>query len=502
MTDGPQRSRGSSAESQTDPDRPSSTARCRDARTIPSPVPSLLGRRHRRRGRLGHARSGPGARAEARADLPQLEPLRPRLRRRAAQAGGGLRQAGQLHGARGHHRPPPAARQVRGRGGLPVRPRHDARQHLHGLPLRAATRRRGRRGRRPGQAVRWLVPVLERGRPDVVGLEGGAVVLDLLPGHLQHGALQEGRVRDPEDLGRAAQAGQGPQEAGQPRGHPHQPLRRRQHHLLVGAVVQRGQGPGGRRQDAGPQLRQDRPGDRVVQGALQGRHGVRRCCRGTTPPTTASCSPARAPGFTTRSAPTTRPSPRACPSPTTSITTGARPGRPGSTPPRPSTGIGIWKFSKNADLAKEFIKFHFQKENFDAWIVASNAFNHPPLRHFADHPIWAKNPKFAMLPGGGGVRSPARLAGQDQRRGEPDRGELRAARHGGQGRRRHADEAGHGLGRGSGRSSPSRASSRPRARASPWPSASGRSRRPSSPGPDASSACGSGGSRSTSSATG
>jgi multiple sugar transport system substrate-binding protein len=64
----------------------------------------------------------------------------------------------------------------------------------------------------------------------------------------------------------------------------------------------------------------------------------------------------------------------------------------------PMNGIGIWKFSKNTDLAKEFIKFHFQKENFDAWIVASNAFNHPPLRNFADHPIWAKNPKFAMLP--------------------------------------------------------------------------------------------------------
>jgi multiple sugar transport system substrate-binding protein len=64
----------------------------------------------------------------------------------------------------------------------------------------------------------------------------------------------------------------------------------------------------------------------------------------------------------------------------------------------PINGIGIWKFSKNADLAKEFIKFHFKKENFDKWIVASNAFNHPPLRNFADHPIWANNPKFKMLP--------------------------------------------------------------------------------------------------------
>jgi multiple sugar transport system substrate-binding protein len=64
----------------------------------------------------------------------------------------------------------------------------------------------------------------------------------------------------------------------------------------------------------------------------------------------------------------------------------------------PINGIGIWKFSKNVDLAKDFIRFLFQKENYDAWIMASNAFNHPPLKHLADHPIWAKNPKFAMLP--------------------------------------------------------------------------------------------------------
>jgi multiple sugar transport system substrate-binding protein len=64
----------------------------------------------------------------------------------------------------------------------------------------------------------------------------------------------------------------------------------------------------------------------------------------------------------------------------------------------PILGLGIWKFSKNLELAKEFIQFLFKKENYDEWVVASNAFNHPPLRHFADHPIWARNPKFAMLP--------------------------------------------------------------------------------------------------------
>jgi multiple sugar transport system substrate-binding protein len=64
----------------------------------------------------------------------------------------------------------------------------------------------------------------------------------------------------------------------------------------------------------------------------------------------------------------------------------------------PILALGVWKFSKNAPLAKEFIRFLFQKENYDAFIVAANAFNHPPLKDLADHPIWASNPKFAMLP--------------------------------------------------------------------------------------------------------
>ncbi|MGH7315126.1 MAG: ABC transporter substrate-binding protein [Candidatus Rokuibacteriota bacterium] len=64
----------------------------------------------------------------------------------------------------------------------------------------------------------------------------------------------------------------------------------------------------------------------------------------------------------------------------------------------PILGLGIWKFSKNQELAKEFIQFLMKKENYDAWIVAGNAFNHPPLKNMADHPIWARNPKFAMLP--------------------------------------------------------------------------------------------------------
>ena len=60
--------------------------------------------------------------------------------------------------------------------------------------------------------------------------------------------------------------------------------------------------------------------------------------------------------------------------------------------------IGIWKFSKNVEPAKEFLQFLFRKENYDAFIVEGSAFNQPPLRDFAGHPIWAKNPKYALLP--------------------------------------------------------------------------------------------------------
>ena len=77
-------------------------------------------------------------------------------------------------------------------------------------------------------------------------------------------------------------------------------------------------------------------------------------------------------------------------------TSPAGPGGTHSAPPINS--MAIWKFSKNVDLAKEFIRFLFQKPNYDPWIVASQGFNHPPLRNLADHPIWAQNPKFVMLP--------------------------------------------------------------------------------------------------------
>jgi multiple sugar transport system substrate-binding protein len=60
--------------------------------------------------------------------------------------------------------------------------------------------------------------------------------------------------------------------------------------------------------------------------------------------------------------------------------------------------LGIWKFSKQIDLAKEFMAYLFEEENYSAWIVASEGFMHSALRSYENHPIWQKNPKFAILP--------------------------------------------------------------------------------------------------------
>ena len=60
--------------------------------------------------------------------------------------------------------------------------------------------------------------------------------------------------------------------------------------------------------------------------------------------------------------------------------------------------LAIWSFSKQIDLAKEFLAYLMAEENYSAWIVASDGFNHPALRSYEHHPIWQQNPKFTFLP--------------------------------------------------------------------------------------------------------
>ena len=61
-------------------------------------------------------------------------------------------------------------------------------------------------------------------------------------------------------------------------------------------------------------------------------------------------------------------------------------------------GIGIWKWSPVQEAAKEFLEWHFQKEQQEKFLTASLGYNQPLLQTFAMHPIYASNPKFYFAP--------------------------------------------------------------------------------------------------------
>jgi len=60
--------------------------------------------------------------------------------------------------------------------------------------------------------------------------------------------------------------------------------------------------------------------------------------------------------------------------------------------------IGIWKFSKNVEPAKEWIRYLLgKKEVFDEYIMSGDAFNLPVYANILDHPVLKTDAKFAAL---------------------------------------------------------------------------------------------------------
>jgi multiple sugar transport system substrate-binding protein len=60
--------------------------------------------------------------------------------------------------------------------------------------------------------------------------------------------------------------------------------------------------------------------------------------------------------------------------------------------------IGIWKFSKNVEPAKEWIRYLIGKrEVYDEYIMSGDAFNLPVYAGLLDHPVLKTDPKFAAL---------------------------------------------------------------------------------------------------------
>jgi len=64
--------------------------------------------------------------------------------------------------------------------------------------------------------------------------------------------------------------------------------------------------------------------------------------------------------------------------------------------------IGIWKFSKNIEASKEWIKYLLGKrEVYDEYIMSGDAFNLPVFDKLQDHPVLRTDPKYAALKGEG-----------------------------------------------------------------------------------------------------
>jgi len=64
--------------------------------------------------------------------------------------------------------------------------------------------------------------------------------------------------------------------------------------------------------------------------------------------------------------------------------------------------IAIWKFSKNIEPAKEWIRYLLGKRDvYDEYIISGDAFNLPVYTSLQDHPVLKTDPKFAGLKGEG-----------------------------------------------------------------------------------------------------
>ncbi len=64
--------------------------------------------------------------------------------------------------------------------------------------------------------------------------------------------------------------------------------------------------------------------------------------------------------------------------------------------------IGIWKFSKNVEPSKEWIRYLLGKrEVYDEYIMSGDAFNLPVYEKLQDHPVLRSDPKYAALKGEG-----------------------------------------------------------------------------------------------------
>ena len=59
--------------------------------------------------------------------------------------------------------------------------------------------------------------------------------------------------------------------------------------------------------------------------------------------------------------------------------------------------LGIWKFSKNIEPAREFLKWFFEPAQYHEWIMSGDNYNHPTWRDMENHAVWDIDPKYKVL---------------------------------------------------------------------------------------------------------
>jgi len=59
--------------------------------------------------------------------------------------------------------------------------------------------------------------------------------------------------------------------------------------------------------------------------------------------------------------------------------------------------LGIWKFSKNVDAARDFLKWFFEPAQYQEWIMSGDNYNHPVWRDLENHRVWDLDPKYKPL---------------------------------------------------------------------------------------------------------
>jgi multiple sugar transport system substrate-binding protein len=59
--------------------------------------------------------------------------------------------------------------------------------------------------------------------------------------------------------------------------------------------------------------------------------------------------------------------------------------------------LGVWKFSKNVDACKEFLRFHYEEPQQTKFIETSQGYNIPFLEKPTHHPIWSTDPKYRFV---------------------------------------------------------------------------------------------------------